>query len=216
MTELTLAWAALFALRAAVYAVLIAAGRVGWLAAASIAMGWPAFGLLHVRSATATCPKRLEQLGAPDAAARRPEPSLSAPVDVGPVALQRAQPRALAGRDQAATAAPARPSRRRRARRARARRSTPARTRSGARGRSSPGCARRSRAGRARARPRRGRASIDRVGRSATPPRAGARGRCGSVTQQHAGRSARAGTPSAVAWSAAKRGRVPVRARARR
>ena len=48
MTELTLAWAALFAFRAAVYAVLIATGRVGWLAAASVAMGWPAFGLLDV------------------------------------------------------------------------------------------------------------------------------------------------------------------------
>ena len=45
MIELTLAWAALFAFRAAVYGVLIATGRVGWLAAASVAMGWPAFGL---------------------------------------------------------------------------------------------------------------------------------------------------------------------------
>jgi hypothetical protein len=64
MSEVTLAWAALFALRAIVYAVLIAAGKAGWLAAASVAMGWPAFGLL----AFATyryLPRRLEQLGAP-------------------------------------------------------------------------------------------------------------------------------------------------------
>ena len=50
MTELTLAWAALFGIRAAVYAFLIATGRVGLLAAASIAMGWPAFGLLMFAS----------------------------------------------------------------------------------------------------------------------------------------------------------------------
>jgi Protein of unknown function (DUF3159) len=65
MTELTLAWAALFAFRAAVYGVLIATGRVGWLAAASVAMGWPAFGLLMFLSYRFV-PKRLEQLGAPD------------------------------------------------------------------------------------------------------------------------------------------------------
>jgi Protein of unknown function (DUF3159) len=46
MTEYTLAWALLFGLRAAVYLVLIEAGRVGALAVASIAMGLPAFGLL--------------------------------------------------------------------------------------------------------------------------------------------------------------------------
>jgi hypothetical protein len=64
MSELTLAWAALFAFRGAVYAVLIATGRVGWLAAASIAMGWPAFGLLLFLSYRYV-PRRLEQLGAP-------------------------------------------------------------------------------------------------------------------------------------------------------
>ena len=101
MSELTLAWAALFVLRAAVYAVLICLGQAsGWLAAASIAMGWPAFGLLLFASYRYV-PKRLEQLGAPDPRHRSARAdSLSAPVDVGPVALQRAQPRALAGRDQ--------------------------------------------------------------------------------------------------------------------
>jgi hypothetical protein len=64
MIELTLAWAFLFALRAGVYAVLIASGKVGWLAAASIVMGWPAFGLLMFGSYRYG-PMRLEQLGAP-------------------------------------------------------------------------------------------------------------------------------------------------------
>ncbi|MDA0166177.1 DUF3159 domain-containing protein [Solirubrobacter ginsenosidimutans] len=76
MTELTLAWAALFGFRAAVYAVLIATGRVGWLAAASVAMGWPAFGLLMFLSYRFV-PKRLEQLGAPDP--RQPEAPEPAP-----------------------------------------------------------------------------------------------------------------------------------------
>jgi hypothetical protein len=76
MTELTLAWAALFAFRAAVYAVLIATGRVGWLAAASVAMGWPAFGLLMFLSYRFV-PRRLEQLGAPDP--RHPEAPEPAP-----------------------------------------------------------------------------------------------------------------------------------------
>jgi hypothetical protein len=71
MSELTLAWAVLFGFRAGVYAVLIATGRVGWLAAASIAMGWPAFGLLLFLSYRYV-PRRLEQLGAPPP---RPEAS---------------------------------------------------------------------------------------------------------------------------------------------
>jgi hypothetical protein len=74
MTELTLAWAALFAFRAAVYAVLIATGRVGWLAAASVAMGWPAFGMLMFLSYRFV-PKRLEQLGAPDPRPAEPDPA---------------------------------------------------------------------------------------------------------------------------------------------
>jgi hypothetical protein len=64
MSELTLAWAALFGIRAAVYAVLIAAGKAGWLAAASIAMGWPAFALLMLGSYRYG-PRRIEQLGGP-------------------------------------------------------------------------------------------------------------------------------------------------------
>lgn len=71
MSELTVAWAALFGLRAGVYAVLIASGKVGWLAAASIAMGWPAFGLLLFVSYRYV-PQRLRQLGAPDP--RHPKP----------------------------------------------------------------------------------------------------------------------------------------------
>jgi uncharacterized protein DUF3159 len=63
--EVTLAWAALFAFRAAVYAVLIAAGRTGWLGAASIVMGWPAF-LLLLWLSWPYGRRRLAQLGAPD------------------------------------------------------------------------------------------------------------------------------------------------------
>ena len=76
MTELTLAWAALFGFRAAVYGVLIATGRVGWLAAASVAMGWPAFGLWRFLSYRFV-PLRLAQLGAPDP--RHPEAPDPAP-----------------------------------------------------------------------------------------------------------------------------------------
>jgi hypothetical protein len=64
MTELTLAWAALFAIRGTVYAVLISAGKAGWLAAASIVMGWPAFALL-IFGSFRYGPRRLDQLGAP-------------------------------------------------------------------------------------------------------------------------------------------------------
>jgi hypothetical protein len=71
MTEYTLAWALLFGLRAGVYAILIAAGRVGSLAVASIAMGLPAFGLLLFLGYRYV-PRRLAQLGAPPP---RPEPS---------------------------------------------------------------------------------------------------------------------------------------------
>jgi hypothetical protein len=64
MSELSLAWAVLFGVRAGVYAFLIASGRVGWLAAASLIMGWPAFlALLWVSYRYA--PRRLAQLGAP-------------------------------------------------------------------------------------------------------------------------------------------------------
>jgi hypothetical protein len=63
-TEVTLAWAGLFAFRAGVYAVLIGAGKAGWLAFASVAMGWPAFlALLFV--SYRYVPWRLARLGAP-------------------------------------------------------------------------------------------------------------------------------------------------------
>jgi uncharacterized membrane protein len=64
MNELTLAWAGLFAVRATVYAVLILTGKVGWLAAASIVMGWPAFALLMLGSYRYG-PRRIAQLGGP-------------------------------------------------------------------------------------------------------------------------------------------------------
>ena len=73
MTELTLAWTALFAIRAAVYLFLIVTGRVGLLAAAAIVMGWPAFGLWMLGSYRLT-PLRLKQLGAPPPRAEAPEP----------------------------------------------------------------------------------------------------------------------------------------------
>jgi Protein of unknown function (DUF3159) len=70
--EVTLAWAGLFAFRAAVYAVLIPLGSTGALAAASIVMGWPAFGLLLFLSYR-YLPRRLEQLGAPVPHGHEPE-----------------------------------------------------------------------------------------------------------------------------------------------
>jgi hypothetical protein len=62
--EVSLAWSALFALRATIYGILIALGEAGWLAAASIIMGWPAFLGLMWGSYRYT-PRRLAQLGAP-------------------------------------------------------------------------------------------------------------------------------------------------------
>ena len=62
--EVTLAWAVVFASRALVYLVLILAGKAGWLAVASVAMGWPAF-LLAVFFSYRYVPWRLAQLGAP-------------------------------------------------------------------------------------------------------------------------------------------------------
>jgi hypothetical protein len=63
-SEVTFAWAGLFAFRAAVYAVLIAAGKAGWLAVASVAMGWPAF-LALLFFSYRYVPWRLARLGAP-------------------------------------------------------------------------------------------------------------------------------------------------------
>jgi hypothetical protein len=64
MSEVTLAWAGLFAFRATVYAVLIPLDKAGALAAASIVLGWPAFGLL-LFLCYRYVPRRLTQLGAP-------------------------------------------------------------------------------------------------------------------------------------------------------
>jgi hypothetical protein len=63
-SEVTLVWSALFGLRAAVYAVLIAAGKPGGLAAASIVIGWPPF-LALAWATYRYVPWRLERLGAP-------------------------------------------------------------------------------------------------------------------------------------------------------
>jgi Protein of unknown function (DUF3159) len=63
-SEVTLAWAGRFFVRAAVYAVFIALGKVGFLAAASIVLGWPAFlGLAWL--SYRYVPRRIAQLGAP-------------------------------------------------------------------------------------------------------------------------------------------------------
>jgi hypothetical protein len=70
-SEVTFAWAGLFAFRAAVYAVLIPIGSTGALATASIVMGWPAFGLLLFLSYR-YLPRRLKQLGAPVPREREP------------------------------------------------------------------------------------------------------------------------------------------------
>ena len=70
-SEVTLWWAALFAFRTAVYAILIAAEKPGGLAAASIAIGWPPFIALAWASYRYV-PWRLERLGAPPP---KPEPA---------------------------------------------------------------------------------------------------------------------------------------------
>lgn len=63
-SEITSAWAALFAGRAAVRAVLIGSGQVGWLAVATLATGWPAFAVLIVAT-YAYVDRRLVRLGGP-------------------------------------------------------------------------------------------------------------------------------------------------------
>ena len=65
--EVTLVFAALFALRAAIYTVLILLGEVGALGAAALVLGWPAFGLVLLW-AWRWVPRRLAQLGAPEPA----------------------------------------------------------------------------------------------------------------------------------------------------
>jgi hypothetical protein len=82
--EATLAFAALFALRAVVYGILIAAGREGALAAAVVVLGWPAFlGVLWFTYRYV--PHRLSQLGVdPDALRRGEDPSAPADEDQPP------------------------------------------------------------------------------------------------------------------------------------
>ncbi|MDP8978917.1 MAG: DUF3159 domain-containing protein [Actinomycetota bacterium] len=63
-SEITWAWAALFAGRAAVRAVLISSGQVVWLTVATLATGWPAFAVLIVAT-YAYVDRRLARLGGP-------------------------------------------------------------------------------------------------------------------------------------------------------
>ena len=63
-SAVTLWWAALFALRASVYAVLIAAEKPGGLAVASVLIGWPPFVAL-IWACYRYVPWRLARLGAP-------------------------------------------------------------------------------------------------------------------------------------------------------
>lgn len=63
--EITWAWVGLCLLRAVTYVLLIEAGEVGWLAAASFVLGWPCFAALLIGS-YAYVRWRLPRLGAPD------------------------------------------------------------------------------------------------------------------------------------------------------
>jgi len=74
--EASLVWAALFAVRATVYGVLIAAGKEGALAAAVIVLGWPAF-LGTLWFTYRYVPYRLAQLGV------EPRPPAPTPSDGG-------------------------------------------------------------------------------------------------------------------------------------
>jgi len=71
--EATLAFAALFTLRAVVYTILIILGKEGALAAAVILLGWPAF-LGVIFFAYRYVPRRLEQLGVDPKTLERPTP----------------------------------------------------------------------------------------------------------------------------------------------
>ena len=63
-SEITWAWAALYAAKAALQGVLIARGELGWLTVARILTGWPAFAALLVAT-YAYVSWRLNRLGAP-------------------------------------------------------------------------------------------------------------------------------------------------------
>ena len=89
MTELTLAWAALFAFRAAIYGVLIATGRVGWLAAGVGGDGLARCSASGCSSAIAGCRSGSRSSARPTRGTpKHPTLLLEPPVDVGPVALQ--------------------------------------------------------------------------------------------------------------------------------
>lgn len=76
-SEATLAWTALFAIRATVYTVLIALGKAEYLGLVVLVLGWPAFALL-VFGTFRYVPRRLEQLGAPDGDAAKAAAAASA------------------------------------------------------------------------------------------------------------------------------------------
>lgn len=63
-SEITLGWAALYLAKAALQVVLVRREAVGWLAAARIATGWPAFALL-ILVTYAYVNRRLAHLGGP-------------------------------------------------------------------------------------------------------------------------------------------------------
>ena len=70
-SEITWAWAALYAAKAALQGVLIARGEVGWLTVARILTGWPAFAALLVAT-YAYVSWRLNRLAAPTVEEWRP------------------------------------------------------------------------------------------------------------------------------------------------
>jgi hypothetical protein len=73
-SEITWAWAALYAGKALLQAQLARSGELGWLAFARVATGWPAFALLLLAS-YAYVNRRLARLdGPPVEAFRHPEP----------------------------------------------------------------------------------------------------------------------------------------------
>ena len=94
MTEYTLAWAVLFLLRGAVYAVLIAAGRVG-----SARGRVDRYGASVCSPCCCSWAIAISREGSNSSARLNPGPSrlLERAVGVGPVALQRVAAAALAG-----------------------------------------------------------------------------------------------------------------------
>lgn len=73
-SEITWAWAALYAAKAVVQYLLAEAGQLGWLAVARIATGWPAFAVLLVVT-YAYVGRRLAALGGPSVDEYREAPA---------------------------------------------------------------------------------------------------------------------------------------------